>query len=229
MTYSALLPPSIPIRFIRGSGLLAVLLWLVCLGLGAVAQAAPSLPVGFVIETVVTGISKPTTIAWTPDGSRMFIAQKDGRVRVAVGGMLQSTDFINIVAEVNDNTDRGLIGIAVHPEFPVQPYVYLLYTYDPPGVAANGSGARVSRLLRVSANPSNLNIALPGSEVVLLGKTAPSRISAIPTATPGRLPARTTASLFKIAYLLIFISTRLGRSPSVSMDRSMWATVTVPP
>ena len=99
----------------------------------------------------------------------MFIGQKDGRVRVFQNGVLLPTSFINISSQVNNYWDRGLLGLAIHPDFPNTPYVYLLYTYDPPGATDNGGGARVSRLLRVSADPNNTNVSLPGSEVVLLG------------------------------------------------------------
>lgn len=132
------------------------------------ARAATVLPPGFVSEAVVTNLTGPTTVAFAPDG-RLFIGQKDGRVRVFQNGVLLPTDFINISAQVNNNWDRGLLGIAIHPDFPNTPYIYLLYTYDPPGVTADGGGARVSRLLRVTANPANTNVALAGSEVVLLG------------------------------------------------------------
>jgi glucose/arabinose dehydrogenase len=134
----------------------------------AAPEAVITLPPGFSTEPVVTGLPSPTTIAWAPDG-RMFIAQKDGQVRVFQNGVLLPTPFIDLSAEVNDYWDRGLLGIAIHPDFPDTPYVYLLYTYDPPGVTANGSGARVARLLRVSADPNNTNLALSGSEEVLLG------------------------------------------------------------
>ena len=47
------------------------------------ASAAPdfAFPLGFVSETVVANLTGPTTIAFAPDG-RLFIGQKDGRVRV---------------------------------------------------------------------------------------------------------------------------------------------------
>ena len=38
--------------------------------------------------------------------------------------------FIDLTAEVNNTNDRGLLGIAIHPDFPNQPYVYLLYTLN---------------------------------------------------------------------------------------------------
>jgi LPXTG-site transpeptidase (sortase) family protein len=134
------------------------------------ASAAPAFafPAGFVSETVVGNLTGPTTIAFAPDG-RMFIGQKDGRVRVFQNGVLLPTDFIDISSQVNNYWDRGLLGIAVHPDFPDTPYVYLLYTYDPPGTSDNGGGARVSRLMRITADPNNTNVALSGSEVILLG------------------------------------------------------------
>jgi Glucose/sorbosone dehydrogenases len=147
------------------------------------ARPELSLPAGFVSETVVSGVTAPVAIAWAPDG-RMFIAQKGGKVRVFQNNNLLTEPFIDISSEVNArNYHRGLTGIAVHPNFPqtntynssdlsIKPYVYLLYTYDPPGVVADGSGARVSRLIRVTAKPTNTNVALANSAVVLLGKNS---------------------------------------------------------
>ena len=154
-------------------------------------KAATVLPAGFVSEVVVNNLTGPTTIAFAPDG-RMFIGQKDGRVRVFQNGVLLPANFINISAQVNNNWDRGLLGIAVHPDFPNTPYVYLLYTYDPPGVTADGGGARVSRLLRVSADPNNTNVALPGSEVILLGNN--STFANIGDPNSNNLPAESCKS-----------------------------------
>ncbi|MBX3325608.1 MAG: PQQ-dependent sugar dehydrogenase [Nitrospira sp.] len=130
---------------------------------------ALSLPPGFVSEIVVPNLSSPTTIAFAPDG-RMFIGQKDGRVRIFQNGALSSTDFVDLSSQVNNYWDRGLLGLAIHPNFPAQPYVYLLFTYDPPGTTDNGSGARVSRLIRLTADSAtNYATAVTNSAVVLLG------------------------------------------------------------
>ncbi|MFB0537232.1 MAG: PQQ-dependent sugar dehydrogenase [Anaerolineae bacterium] len=127
----------------------------------------------------MTGLSSPTAIGWAPDG-RMFIALKDGRVRVFENGQLLPTDFIDISAKVNSYWDHGLLGIAVHPSFPITPHVYLLFTHDPPDLPGNpfdndgpdGGGERVNRLIRVSAFVTNTNLADPKSEVVLLGNNS---------------------------------------------------------
>jgi len=133
-------------------------------------------------ETIYSGLSAPTAIEWTPDSSKMFIAEKGGVVKVAENGQVLPTNFIDISGQVNTANDRGLLDIAVHPNFPSNPYVYLLFTYDPPEVYGSTStglaapdqpGNRAGRLVRVTANANTgYRTAVNGSEVVLLGKNS---------------------------------------------------------
>jgi glucose/arabinose dehydrogenase len=128
-------------------------------------------------QTVLTGFDQPTNLDWTPDGRYMLIAQKNGVVRVVdnESGSLLPLPLIDISNQVNNVADRGLLGLAIHPNFPSQPYVYLLYTYDPPETAGqedlagpDGVGNRPSRLGRVTVDPLSM-IADPESQVVLAG------------------------------------------------------------
>ncbi len=134
-------------------------------------HAAASFPPGFVSEVVIgDGLFLPTAIAFAPD-NRIFIAEKRGVVRVWQNGALLPTPFIDLQDEVSDHGDRGLLGLAVHPNFPATPYIYVLYVYDPPGVTRDANGSRVSRLLRVTASAGNPNVAATtaGSRIVLMG------------------------------------------------------------
>ena len=160
---------------------------LATLGLAAGLVAAPrpaaalltGLPTGFVDELVVGGLPFPTAVAFAP-GGRMLVALKSGEVRMYQGAppTLVGT-FIDINTIVHDNHDRGLLGLAVHPDFPNTPYVYLLYTHDPagvypddvqPGASPSSVSARVSQLMRVEADPATgYATAKAGTEVVLLG------------------------------------------------------------
>lgn len=137
-----------------------------------VAQAQPTkieLPPGFVLETVVNRLDAPTAFAIAPDG-RIYLTQKSGVVRVFHEGRLLRENFFDLSHEVNHTYNRGLVGIAVHPDFPQIPYLYLAYAYQPPEARGHkDGGARLSRVIRVSAAPENLNRALPDSVVVLLG------------------------------------------------------------
>ena len=132
---------------------------------------------GFMMDTFAFDLNLPTAIDWSPDGDKVFVAQQNGIVRLVENGTLLDSNFIDISDEVNNTRDRGLLGIAVHPDFPSQPYVYLAYTYDPPEVFENtglagedGNGNRPSRVIRVEADPStDLTTAVPDSEVVIVG------------------------------------------------------------
>jgi glucose/arabinose dehydrogenase/chitodextrinase len=160
--------------------LLAVIALAGALGLAALVglragltSAAATWAPGFYSQMVVDGLTNPTAIAWTPDG-RMLIALKEGKVLVYQSGQLLATPFIDISDEVNDVADRGLLGLAVDPNFNSNQYVYLLYTYDPlelPGApnatdGPDGDGQRVARLIRVKANGNVANLA---TKQVILG------------------------------------------------------------
>ncbi len=140
---------------------------------------AVELPDQFIDESYISGIrGQVTGFDWTPSG-RLFIAEKSGIVSVAVKGDLLDEPFIDIREIVNDRVDRGLLSVAVHPQFPQQAFIYLLYTYDPPELASrgfsgagapDGDGNRVARLVRYTADASqDFNRALPDSAKVIMG------------------------------------------------------------
>jgi glucose/arabinose dehydrogenase len=140
---------------------------------------APSETGTFAGQVVVSNLSTPTAIDFDSSG-RMFIAEQRGVVRVYQNGQLRPTPFVDIQNQVNFVQDRGLLGVAVHPNFPTTPYVYVAYTYDPPEAANNsglagrdGSGNRVARVTRFTANSATgYNTAVAGSEVVLVGSNS---------------------------------------------------------
>lgn len=125
----------------------------------------------FVLQEIVTGLEMPTAIAFRPDGA-MLIAEFGGRVRVWRDGELAPAPFIDLSDEVGSVWNRGLLGIAVDPNFQVNGYVYLLYTVDeifgpPEGSSSDGTFAR---LTRYTADPADgRNTALDASRFVLLG------------------------------------------------------------
>lgn len=138
------------------------------------------LPEGFVDENYIVGMKGQVTgFDWAGDSEKVFIALKSGLVRVAVDGVMLDEAFIDLRETVNDRVDRGLLSLAVHPDFPTEPYIYLLYTYDPPELAdrgyagpgeLDGNGNRVARLDRYTADENTgFNRALAGSLKVLLG------------------------------------------------------------
>jgi glucose/arabinose dehydrogenase len=140
---------------------LAILL----LGAGSLASPAggASLPPDFDEEEIVAPLDFPTAFAYAPDG-RLFVAEKEGRVRVvSASGALLPTPFATV--DVNTDNDRGLIGLALDPDFPTTPYVYLAYTTD---IVPPNPINRLSRIHRITRMTANGDVAIPGSEVVLI-------------------------------------------------------------
>src|SRR5262245_30303707 len=79
------------------------------------AAARVTLPAGFSRFDAAIALSSPTSIAFAPDG-RMFVAQQNGIVRVFLNGVEQA-QFIDLSAEVGSDGYRGLLGLALDPNF----------------------------------------------------------------------------------------------------------------
>lgn len=131
------------------AGLLALGLFLV-----SAPTFAASVPVGLVDELVSGSLSKPTALAFAPDG-RIFVTQQTGALRVVKAGALLPTPFFSITTD--STSERGLLGVAVDPVFAQNSFVYVYYTV--PGSPAHN---------RISRFTANGDVAIPGSEVVLM-------------------------------------------------------------
>ena len=98
----------------------------------AVPAGAATLPTGFQDNTVFSGLDHPTAVRFAADG-RVFVAQKNGIVKVFSSVTATTgTTFADLRSQVDDYWDRGLLGLALDPQFPTRPYVYVLYAYDAP-------------------------------------------------------------------------------------------------
>src|SRR5919109_2138898 len=144
------------------------------------ALAAAMLPSGFQESVAFSGLTSPTNFRFSPDG-RVFVAEKSGLIQVFEGlAETTPTVFADLRIQVDDYWDRGLLGLALDPDFPTSPYVYALYPYDappgrtapvwndacptPPGPTTDGCVV-TGRLIRLTASG---NTAVPGSEQLLL-------------------------------------------------------------
>ena len=138
--------------------------------------SAAEMPPGFRLETLTSDLDQPVAFAAAANG-KFLIAEKSGVVRVFTNGQLLNQPFIDLSGIVNDILDRGLLSVAVHPDFPATPYVYVAYSYDPPQLSGgsgslgpDGDGKRVGRLDRITADSSkDFNVALSGSRTTILG------------------------------------------------------------
>jgi glucose/arabinose dehydrogenase len=93
---------------------------------------AGPLPAGFTETTVFSGLTNPTAVRFSPDG-RVFVAEKSGLIKV-FSSLSDTTPevYADLRRQVHDYWDRGLLGMALDPNFPTKSSVYALYTHDAP-------------------------------------------------------------------------------------------------
>jgi glucose/arabinose dehydrogenase/chitodextrinase len=125
---------------------------LVTLAMAGRPTAAATLPSGFE-DQLLASTSKPTGLAFMPDG-RMLVATQPGRLRVYKNGQLLATPALDIASNICANSERGMLGVAVDPNYSTNKYVYLYYTHNEFGACptsqptnANNPVNRVSRFV----------------------------------------------------------------------------------
>jgi glucose/arabinose dehydrogenase len=113
---------------------------------------------GFAETLYASGIARPVAMEFAPDG-RLFVCQQSGGMRVIENGALLPDPFVTleVVDLENRGDERGLLGIAFDPEFASNHHLYVYYTAKQPQVHN-----------RVSRFTASGNVAMPGSEAVIL-------------------------------------------------------------
>ena len=118
------------------------------LGLAAAAtlSASQATAQSLTVELVASGVPSPV-LATAPDGDldRVFIVEQNGRIRVVRNGTLLATSFLNVASISSCCSERGLLGLAFHPDFANNGRFFINYT--------NNSGSTVVAEYGVSGNP----------------------------------------------------------------------------
>jgi glucose/arabinose dehydrogenase len=106
------------------------------------------------------GLSSPIDLQSPPGDARLFIAERPGRIRVAQGGVLLATAFLDISSRVTVQGEAGLLSFAFDPQFSTNGFVYVHFIENIPGT----TGDIVVERYQVSSNPNVLQT--PGTEVI---------------------------------------------------------------
>ena len=95
------------------------------------------------VTEVVAGLNAPTAIAFIGPGDILVLQKNDGQVRRVIAGALQPTPVLDVA--VNRVSERGLLGLALHPTFQSTGWVYLYYTASTHSGFAGNPGAKPRR------------------------------------------------------------------------------------
>jgi len=124
----------------------------------------------FGVQLYVTGLSSPVEITHAPNDNRLFVVQQSGAIRIvkpatATTGVLNATNFLTLTsATITSGGERGLLGLAFHPDYANNGYFYVNYTRA-------GDGATV--IARYQVSEGNPDIADASSGTVLMTISQP--------------------------------------------------------
>lgn len=115
------------------------------------------------LEEFATGLTSPVEITNAND-SRLFVVQQNGIIKIIQpNGTINPTNFLNISSKIVFGGERGLLGLAFHPQYSTNGYFFVYYN--------NPSGNIIVARYKVSS--SDPNVADAGSEKILLNIPKP--------------------------------------------------------
>ena len=148
------------------------------------AFAAPTLKdLNLTVVEITSGLSSPTAMEFIGADDILVLQKDNGQVRRVIGGVLQPGAVLDVA--VDNASERGLLGIAIHPNFPASPFVYLYYTESSSSGDTSGIPTPVAN--RVYRYPWNGNSLLSPTLILDLPVTAgPNHDGGVITFGPDR-------------------------------------------
>ena len=122
---------------------------------------SPGTP-NLVLQQVASGLDRPLDLTSPPGDGRLFVAEQTGAVRIISNGAVLPVPFLDLSGRVACCGERGLLGIAFHPNYAANGRFYVHYS-------APGGDTRVSAFT-VSADPA---VADAASEAIILETAQP--------------------------------------------------------
>jgi glucose/arabinose dehydrogenase len=130
------------------------------LTLGLTVLAATSPASAITTERVASGLNRPIFVTAPGGDDRLFIVEQRGVIKILETGNVLPVPFLDIdalVPNISGNDERGLLGLAFHPDYAQNGYFYVNYT--------NNSSDTVVARYSVSGDP---NVADAGSALILI-------------------------------------------------------------
>ncbi|MFN8589388.1 MAG: PQQ-dependent sugar dehydrogenase [Candidatus Eisenbacteria bacterium] len=96
----------------------------------ALAARAPEWPAadGLATELVARGLRSPVFVTAPPGDARLFVVEQPGRIRIVRDGRLIERAFLDLTDRVGFGGERGLLGLAFHPQYARNGFFFVNYT-----------------------------------------------------------------------------------------------------
>ena len=117
-----------------------------------------------ILTEFATGLTAPVEIVNNGD-SRLFVVQQNGAIKIVLpNGTVNATNFINLSTKIVFSGERGLLGMAFHPQYATNGYFFVYYNQVTTGNII---------VARYSVNPTNADIADVSTEKIILNIPKP--------------------------------------------------------
>ncbi len=135
------------------------------------------------LTLVKGGFTNPLLVTSPRDGSgRLFVVEQAGRIRIIKNGTTLATPFLDLRGRITAGGERGLLGLAFHPDFHRHPYIYVNFTdfrgntainrYTVganPNVAIFSTGVRILTIVQPYPNHNGGNLAFGPDGYLYIG------------------------------------------------------------
>ena len=127
-----------------------------CTGISGVFNQDPNLAGELSSVRVASGLTQPLFVTGAPgDMDRLFIVEKGGLIKILKNGVVQAPPFLNIDPVVESvANERGLLGLAFHPDYQNNGYFFVYYTSVASGPVPAGA-LTVARYKRIDADTAD--------------------------------------------------------------------------
>ncbi|HZP85028.1 MAG TPA: PQQ-dependent sugar dehydrogenase [Chthonomonadaceae bacterium] len=132
------------------------------------------------VTTVVSGLDQPIGVVFLAANDMLVLEKASGKIKRVINGVVQAAPVLDLA--VNSNSERGLLSLALHPDFPTTPQVFIRWTESSAGADStvisevpllgnrvdrflwNGSTLTFDRNIILLRSRQNGNVPVPGHE-----------------------------------------------------------------
>jgi glucose/arabinose dehydrogenase len=138
----------------------------------SIAVAAPVHARTLGAQRIAVGLSTPVYATAPPGDPRIFVLERSGTIRVVANGAVLPDAFLDLGAQVDEEGEGGLLGMAFSPSYASDGTFYVYFTTGDRNVA-NDLVALVARFT-VSGDPATSNVANPASQHLIFSVVKPT-------------------------------------------------------
>lgn len=123
------------------------------------------------LTTIVNkGLSGPLLAKSAPgDTSRLYVVEQSGKIKIIKDGTLAATPFVDLAGRLVTGSERGLLGLAFHPDFANNKRVFVHYS----GKASVHPGTKDGDTIIAELKATSADAADPGTAQTVLTVSQP--------------------------------------------------------